>query len=177
MGELRNALALLAGSLNATQEHMVYGLLKDHDSQEIDKRNKSFSMFVDNFVDESGKKVVQQRVFRGVFFYVVLFVFFILNVVSICVIVIISVKELPIESSIAPVAAAFGTLLSSLIMLPKIIAKHLFPSKDQDKSIELFSKVLEEDRKMRELYSADANKNFNDNISNNISNNDKPADE
>jgi hypothetical protein len=122
------------------------------DSNAVKSRNRVFTDFIEKFVIDYERRAKQQRVFRCWFFCIVVVVFIILNVLSSCSVYIIAQKANVSISDVVAAVSAFGTILSSLIVLPKIIAEHLFPKAEQDKSIELFSKVLEEDQKVREFY-------------------------
>ena len=149
--QLSEAMSHITAILSEQQKKMGYGL-QESDNEGIITRGKLFTTFIENFVGESKKRATQQRIFRITFFCAVLLTFFALNVLSVLVILEVSRKTYMSYGDIAAVAAALGTVISTLIILPKIIAVHLFPSSEQDKSIELFTKVLEEDRKMREMY-------------------------
>ena len=149
--QLNEALTHISEVFGEQQKKMVYGL-QESDNEGIIIRGKLFTTFIENFVGESKRRATQQRIFRIVFFCAVLLTFFTLNVLSVMVIYEVSLKIESSYTDAAAVAAALGTVISTLIILPKIIAVHLFPSTEQDKSIELFTKVLEEDRKMREMY-------------------------
>ena len=50
------------------------------------------------------------------------------------------------------ILSAFGTMLTSIITLPRIIARHLFPESMNDSWVKLILGTLEQDMKIREYY-------------------------
>ena len=151
--KLSEALSTLANELGIVQHKKQHGLnLKDNDSEEIQKRNVSFTNFVNSFVEDSSDRAKQQKKLRYAFFVIIMLLFSGLSVMSCCIIFVIAKKEHTTANDIVATAAAFGTVLSLIVVLPKIIAVHLFPSVERDKSVELFSKVLEEDFRIRTFY-------------------------
>ena len=158
---LMDAFDTLSDAIDEVQSINKAGLnLGDDDSQEISSRNTLFTRFIRIFVNDSEKRASRQRFFRMCFFLAVMVVFVVLTTVGAISILRIAKKETTSLSDIAAVVASFGAVVTALVTLPQIIANHLFPSVEQDKSIDLFSKVLEEDRKMREFYiNSDINNN------------------
>ena len=53
---------------------------------------------------------------------------------------------------IATLITAMVSSISSFLVLPKVIADNLFPSKEEDKTSELFSKMFEHDINLRGIY-------------------------
>jgi len=158
--KLADALSTLTDALGVVQSKKWHGLkqnLKDNDSVAIQLRGASFTRFVNSFVDDYSDRAKQQKKLRYAFFAIIMLLFLGLSIISGCSIFAIAKKEHTTGNDVATIATAFGTILSLIIVLPKIIAVHLFPSAERDKSIELFSKVLEEDFKIREFYDDDNN--------------------
>ncbi len=126
--------------------------LTDYDRFAIRERSGSFTDFVGGFVKSTRDRDIQQRLFRNVFFWSVMVLFVGITISCIMILMVNAFRETVYWPNVASIATAFGTLLSAMIILPKIIANHLFPASEQDRSIDLFSKVLEEDRETRKSY-------------------------
>jgi len=63
--------------------------------------------------------------------------------IGILIACIIVIKNNPQETAV--VVGAFGSILITVVALPKIIAENLFPKHDNDKSIELIKEVFSGD--------------------------------
>jgi len=140
----------------ASAEKIEYGLnyLAKSDLEEIKARNHSFTDFVSDFVTTSKTRANQQLRFRNIFFYITMLIFVALVVICVCTVKTIVSKPTTGVGDVAAIIGSFSAVMSALIVLPKTIAEHLFPSVEQDKSIALFSKALEEDRQGRVLHSS-----------------------
>lgn len=70
------------------------------------------------------------------FFGLVMSLLTVITVGSITTFILIAINEVSIES-IALIVGAFGSLITSIIVLPQIIAKHLFPENEDQQTNDL----------------------------------------
>ncbi len=121
---------------------------------ESDRRDVYYSALVKDIV----KNNRANQVLKCIFFGVVCAIFAFICVLGLLIIFNVSKKEAITYSDVGVVAAGFGSVLSSIIVLPTIIAKHLFPE-DGEKSRFAFVK---ENQKMDQSYLEDDISDWNE---------------
>ena len=137
------------------------GNLADSDEENIHQRNNYITGVVREFESVYRKTNAQRESYRGTFFWVtmVLLVVLILACVSVAFISVASLSENTIGSA-AAIVASLATIIATVITLPQIIAKHLFPENERDKSIEMINAILQSDLEMRKYWNYDKMESF-----------------
>jgi len=100
------------------------------DDQELSQaniRNEYYSLLVKKIIDNNDAT----QIIKYIFFAVVCLVFLAVSIIGIVAILIISRKATISYADIGVAVSGFGGVLSSIIVLPKIIAKHLFPENSE----------------------------------------------
>jgi len=90
---------------------------------ESERRDIYYSALVKDIIENNRTS----QCLKCIFFSIVCFIFVLTCVLGIMIIYTISQKETISYSDIGIALTGFGTVLSSIIVLPQIIAKHLFP--------------------------------------------------
>lgn len=111
---------------------------------ESDRRDVYYSALVKDIV----KNNRTSQKLKCVFFCVVCFAFLLICSIGIVAIFYISKKENTTYTDIGIAITAFGSVLSSIIVLPQIIAKHLFP----ENSEEVRFAFIKENQKLDQSY-------------------------
>ena len=132
-------------------------VLKDTDIESLQRNSNAYSCYLETFVNEYKKKSCHQRVMKIWFFVLTLFLLFALIGGGISSIIIVSLKRCITLADVATVITAVTGAVSSFLILPKIIAENLFPSKEEDRTAEIFGKMFEHDISIRSIYN-DTNK-------------------
>lgn len=114
---------------------------------ESDRRDVYYSALVKDIV----KNNRTGQVLKCIFFGVVCFIFAFICILGLLIIFNISKKESISYSDIGVAIAGFGSVLSSIIVLPQIIAKHLFP----ENSEEVRFGFIKENQKLDQSYLED----------------------
>lgn len=127
--------------------------LKDADLKAVRKHTRVYSDYLETFVDEYKKKARSQRIMKIWFFVLTILLLFVIIGGGVWSIIIVSAKENISPSDVATVITAVVGSVSSFLILPKVIAENLFPSKEEDKTAEIFSKMFEHDINIRNIYS------------------------
>ena len=91
------------------------------------KRNEYYSLLVKKIIDNNDAT----QIIKYIFFGIVCLVFIAVSIIGIISILIIAKKDTMTNSDIGVAITGFGSVLSSIIVLPKIIAKHLFPENSE----------------------------------------------
>ena len=135
------------------------GNLEKSDEKNIHYRNDAITEVVQEFKSEYSQTNTQRKSFRGIFFKVTMCLFSLLILFCIFIasysVINFNTNEL---GSAAIVITALGTIITTVITLPKIIAKHLFPEDERDKSIDMIKAILESDLEMRKFWEYDKHK-------------------
>lgn len=100
------------------------------DGQEMtqaNKRNIYYSTLVKKIIDNNDAT----QIIKYIFFGIVCVVFIAVSLIGIIAILIIAKKPNITISDIGVAITSFGSVLSSIIALPKIIARHLFPENSE----------------------------------------------
>ena len=82
---------------------------------------------------------------KTVFFVVVCLIMIFIVVMGCVTLFNISKTEARLVDQLGVVVASFGTIITSIIALPKIIAENLFPSKGEDNEMELIKTIIKMD--------------------------------
>jgi hypothetical protein len=109
---------------------------------EIERRDIYYSALVKDIVKNN--RVGQ--VLKCLFFAVVCIIFSVTCVVGLLIVFNISKKEMVSYSDIGIAIAGFGSVLSSIVVLPQIIAKHLFPKNSEEVRFEFIRRNQEFDQ-------------------------------
>lgn len=137
-------------------------LLKDMESEysaseyylESERRDVYYSALVKDIV----KNNRTGQVLKCIFFSVVCLVFSFICIFGLLIIFNISKKETVTYSDVSIAIAGFGSVLSSIIVLPTIIAKHLFP---ENSEMVRFA-FIKENQKLDQAYLEDDISEFDD---------------
>ncbi|MCL2527625.1 MAG: hypothetical protein FWE42_04320 [Defluviitaleaceae bacterium] len=121
------------------------GRLGGSDFTQIESRSGEITKIVKTLVDGFAKSDSDRRNYREIFFVITMISY--IGVLIACLVAIFC-----LSSYTAAVVGAFGTILTTVIALPQIIAKNLFPAKEEDKSIELIREVFKGDIDLRKHY-------------------------
>lgn len=117
---------------------------------EYQLRDALYSELLDKYIDIYETNSNQKQKYKKVFFIVVLFMFIAIVVVSIIFMFLVITLDKSIAQIITVALGSFGSMLSAMIVLPKIIAKHLFPKDEESHILEMVKNMQINDSKIRE---------------------------
>lgn len=126
--------------------------LRESDLEAINSHNKTYTEYLDNYVLEFKRKSRSQRTMKNWFFVIVMLLLSVIIIASFVSLIIISSKKVIGLEEIATLITAIGGAIASFLVLPKIIAENLFPSKEEDKTDIIFAKMFDHDMSLRELH-------------------------
>lgn len=145
-------LNLLLSNKNTEKKQITDADLRDADLAAIRDRAKTYTGYLKNYVSEYKDKAHAQKVMKGWFFGITMLLLLCIVVACSIAVVVIARKENIKLNDVATVITAMASAVSSFLVLPKVIAENLFPSKEEDKTAEVFSKMFEHDMSLRGLY-------------------------
>ena len=105
---------------------------------EEDKRNGYYTQLLKQFTENHKRTHTARIIFKWIFFCIVCLSFIAVVVAGVYAIITISQKEIIGSFDVGVAVTGLGSILSAIIVLPKIIAKHLFP---EDGDVKEFSFV------------------------------------
>ena len=126
--------------------------LKNADLEAIQKHTIIYTDYLKKYVDDYKRKLNAQYAMKWLFFGVTIILLTVMIIGGIIVICNISKKPLIKPSDVATVITATFGAVSSFLILPKVIAENLFPSKEEDKTAQIFEKMFEHDINLRGMY-------------------------
>lgn len=115
---------------------------EDNDPQYI-IRNELYSVLLKQYIKEYKSRSQWKKWYKLVFFIAVLCCFIGIIGASLCAIIIVALKDDPGIYDAGAIIGSVAGIVSSLIVLPKIIAEHLFPT-DEDRNMNEFLKSMQE---------------------------------
>lgn len=120
--------------------------------REYRERDRLYSVLLGNYINIYNRNSKDKRVYKIIFFIMVSIAFMaiiIFSSVAIC-------RIMKMDASAAQVAAvaigSFGSIISALVVIPKIIAEHLFPKNDETHMIDMVKNMQINDSKIREYH-------------------------
>lgn len=151
--KLFDSILSFAETLNGIKENTdIDTQIKQSDIKSILERNKKYNKYIDNYSFVYAKKQKGQSKMKWIFFITVLALLVILVMGTIVSMVLISSKNDIDLYDISLIISAIAGVITSFIILPKVIAQNLFPSTDEDNSYNTFKSVIENDYRLREFY-------------------------
>lgn len=119
--------------------------------EEYNNRNKLYTQLLGTYIENYKKKEHSKGIYKCIFFIITLLLFFGIIVCGLIGIVYLSVFG---DGSLANVGIAIANIagiVSSLIVLPKIIAEHLFPTNEESNMLEMVKNMQDNDANIRSI--------------------------
>lgn len=120
--------------------------LLENEERELSERGDLYTALLNAYVTDFDVRHTQNRDFyKKEFFTTVMRLFTLAIFGSICALIIVSIKNSGNNTELSVIITAFGTIISSLIIIPKIIAKYLFPLDEDDKVADMVKTMQRND--------------------------------
>lgn len=118
---------------------------------EYDRRNKLYTELLNTYIQVYNGKEKAKSIYKAIFFTVTMLLFF--GIVASCLVsmVVLSIYG---DGSLANVGIAISNIagiVSTLIILPKIIAEHLFPVNEESNMIDMVRNMQDNDANIRDF--------------------------
>ena len=141
MGAIIADQSLLVSSTKQTEE----------DKLEYDKRDQLYTSLLSAYISSSKSKTAWNKVYKCIFFAATMLILIALVGFPIAITIIIVTKEQSnLAVDLAALAGSVIGIISAIIVLPKIIAQHLFPTNEDQHMIELVKNMQVNDSKIRD---------------------------
>lgn len=138
-----------------------YQKLNYNDSQnnQIIRREKLFNQFLENYTNEYKSKSEQKRKLKDIFFVVILSILGIIVVGSMILLIVLLNLKLNISNIIITLISTSAEIITSLLILPKIIAEYLFDKEEEQHLNEIIGKMQEYNLNSKNIKSNNTDEN------------------
>ena len=121
------------------------------DDEEYNRRNAFYSELLSEYIKIYKKKEDAKAKYKSCFFVCILVSFFIIVVGGIAGIILISIFADSSLASAGIAAVDVAGIISALMVLPKIIAEHLFPVDEESNMLNMVQRMQENDTQIRNM--------------------------
>lgn len=135
----------------AKNKDLLYNMEKKYSETEFYLESERRDVYYSALIKDIVKNNRTGQVLKCIFFGIVCFAFIFICVFGIPIIYHVSKRNTVSYSDIAIAITGFGSVLSSVVVLPKIIARHLFP----EDSEEVRFRFIKENQKLDQAYLED----------------------
>jgi len=125
--------------------------LSENDAIGLLNRDNLYTALLTAYVAEFEIRHRNNRRYKLFFFIIVMSIFCIAILGAIAAIVVLAVSGGAGTGGLVVAVTSFGTILSSLIIIPKIIAQYLFPLDEDQKVAEIVGTLQQNDANIRQL--------------------------
>jgi len=125
---------------------------------EYSKRDNLYTDLLSNYIEIYKTKEEHKKRFKIIFFIVIMIIFFLVIlgcVVSMCYISINGIYDI---ESVGLAIANIAGIISSIIIIPQIIAKHLFPTNEENFMLDMVKSMQNNDAGIRDFIYAEERK-------------------
>lgn len=115
-----------------------------------EERDEIYTKLLNKYIEEYDRNRKQRRKMKNVFFGFTIAIFVLLIVGLITLLIVMSVnKTLSVTVGAILSATAFASIITALITLPTIVAKHLFPENMDCDIVDIVGKMIQNDCEIR----------------------------
>lgn len=137
--------------IKAKDEYLYDAMKKVETDPEYDTRNSLYSELLSYYISSYRSKDFWKKWYKAIFFTVIMASFLCIIVFSLGSIWIISQKEDTKIADIGVMIGGFSSVLAALLIIPKIIAEHLFPSNEDAHMIDMVKNMQQNDSSIRAM--------------------------
>lgn len=113
------------------------------------QRDASYTKLLNDYIEVYREKTKWKKWYKLVFFSIAMLTFLGLIVGAMVLFIIIAGKEKSTVADIALIVGAVAGVLSAIIILPRIIAEHLFPTNEDEHMIDMVKNMQVNDSNIR----------------------------
>lgn len=155
--EYKNLFDQLKGNIDSVKaietsdKALLSTIEKSEKDPEYEKRNELYTFLLSHYIDSYKKKSKHKSGYKIAFFIIIMLAFLCVIGGTVAAILIISGKETSTNSDLAAIIGGCATVFSALLVLPKVIAEHLFPPNDDANMIDMVKNMQLNDSGIRNM--------------------------
>lgn len=119
--------------------------------EEYNSRNRLYTELLGKYIAIYEKKERAKTVYKGIFFAVTILLFFGIEACCLIGIVYLSIRGNSNWENVGLIIGNAAGIVSTLIILPKIIAEHLFPTNEENNMIDMVKNMQDNDASIRQV--------------------------
>ncbi len=119
--------------------------------EEYNSRNKLYTQLLETYIDNYKKKEKTKGIYKCIFFVITIVLFLGIVVCGLVGLIILSIYG---DGSLANVGIAIANIagiISALVVLPRIIAEHLFPTNEEGNMLGMVKNMQDNDANIRNM--------------------------
>lgn len=116
---------------------------------QYDRRDKAYSKLLENYIDIYNRKAKANSIYKLFFFIVTILMMIALVGFPIAFMLIMAIRGDYRWEAVGVIVGGVASMITAVIVLPKIIAEHLFPTKEDENMIEMVKNMQLNDSKIR----------------------------
>ncbi len=133
-------------------DHIIYASIKSQNRDndpEYDRRNRLYTVLLDHYIKSYQSNSRNKRRYKFFFFLIINALFALIIGGSVLGIVIVALKDTVALTDMGVIFGAVSGILSAIIVIPKIIAEHLFPKDEDGNMIDMVKNMQQNDTGIR----------------------------
>lgn len=135
--------------LEATDENLMASISNQRQDPEYNERNHAYTELLRSYIKDYEQKAKHKKRFKSIFFWIIMIVFAgISGIAIVSTFMVLKHGNVTLEE-VGVVISAFASAISAFIIIPKIIAEHLFPANEDENMIEMVKSMQENDARIR----------------------------
>lgn len=135
--------------VRTSDEQLITAATNQESDPEYDARNQAYTELLKVYIDDYVKKSKSKKNYKRGFFIVALAAFGFIVLTAIVSIWIVTIRGNISPGDVGVVVSALAGMISAFIVIPKIIAEHLFPADEDANMIAMVKSMQENDAKIR----------------------------
>ena len=135
--------------VRTSDEQLITAGISQENDPEYDARNQAYTELLKVYIDDYVKKSKSKKNYKFWFFVVSLAAFGFIVLTAIVSIWIVTIRGNISLGDVGVVVSALTGMISAFIVIPKIIAEHLFPADEDANMIAMVKSMQENDAKIR----------------------------
>ena len=135
--------------VRTSDEQLITAAISQENDPEYDARNQAYTELLKVYIDDYVKKSKSKKNYKCWFFIVALSAFTLIALTAIVSIWIVTIRGNISLGDVGVVISALAGMISAFIVIPKIIAEHLFPADEDANMIAMIKSMQENDAKIR----------------------------
>lgn len=119
--------------------------------EEYDNRNKLYTLLLETYIENYKCKEKSKGIYKCVFFIITIILFVAIIVGGLMGMVMLSIWRDGSWANVGIAITNIAGIISTLIILPRIIAEHLFPTNEESNMLEMVKNMQDNDANIRNL--------------------------
>lgn len=135
--------------VRTSDEQLITAATNQENDPEYDARNQAYTRLLEVYISEYKKKGISKKRYKLSFFIIVMLAFITINIAAVVSIFCVIIRGNISLGDVGVVISALAGMISAFIVIPKIIAEHLFPADEDANMIAMVKSMQENDAKIR----------------------------